>query len=59
MGENTNRAWLKIYRDGQALVATDPLRIAPERPTPWLYLGRLSADGYAPVTELSAEPPRN
>ena len=58
-GENTNRAWLKIYRDGQVLVATDPLRIAPERPTPWLYLGRLSADGYAPVTELSAEPPRN
>ncbi len=58
-GENPNRAWFKIYRDGEAVVETQALRIGPEEPNPWLYLGRLNTEGYRPVVQLSSAPPRD
>ena len=58
-GEDPNRAWFKIYKDGAALVETEALRIAPEEPNSWLYLGRLTSEGYRPVIQLSPTPPRD
>jgi hypothetical protein len=57
--EVTNLARLKIYKDGRLVTETDALRIAPESPASWLYLGRLSSRGYTPVLQLSADAPRN
>jgi len=58
-GENPNQAWLRVYHQGRAVFESEALRIAPEEPNSWLYLGRLDREGYTPVLQMSEAPPRN
>ena len=58
-GENTNRAWFRVFHNGEAVVETEAMRVGPHEPNSWLYLGRLTQEGYVSVVQLSAIPPRN